>query len=420
MLARMSQRPWYQAIGPGLIWAGTAVGVSHLVQSTRAGAGYGLSLWWLVLLALVLKYPGFEAGPRYAAATGRSLLEGYRKRGSWTLGIFAVMTLGTMFTAQAAVTIVTAGMASALISDALPVWGWSAVLLAMCGGLLVIGRFTWLERLMKAMMLLLTASTLLSVLLVLPNLRPGSLPLVPPKPLLELGTVTFLVGLMGWMPAPLDTAVWQSLWGLEKARGEGRTLEHREARFDFDVGYVGTAVLAFCFLFLGAAVLHSSGHEIPSSGGAFAILLVKVYTEALGSWARPIILTAAMATMFSTTLTVLDGFPRALEGTWRRLQGPEAPGEVRTPVYFGALAVLILGAQLIITRFTGNLLGLIDLATVLSFLTAPIFGALNLWVLLSDDVPEALRPRGGFFAWHVIGFVFNGLLVLALAWSKLS
>ena len=31
----------WKAIGPGLIWAGAAIGVSHLVQSTRAGADYG-------------------------------------------------------------------------------------------------------------------------------------------------------------------------------------------------------------------------------------------------------------------------------------------------------------------------------------------------------------------------------------------
>ena len=32
--------PW-QSIGPGIIWAAAAIGVSHLVQSTRAGADFG-------------------------------------------------------------------------------------------------------------------------------------------------------------------------------------------------------------------------------------------------------------------------------------------------------------------------------------------------------------------------------------------
>jgi Mn2+/Fe2+ NRAMP family transporter len=64
----------WKAIGPGLLFAGAAVGVSHLVQSTRAGAGYGLALVVIVIAANVLKYPAFAFGPRYAAATGCSLL----------------------------------------------------------------------------------------------------------------------------------------------------------------------------------------------------------------------------------------------------------------------------------------------------------------------------------------------------------
>ena len=63
-----------QSLGPGLLFAGAAIGVSHLVQSTRAGATYGFALVWVVLLANLLKYPFFEFGPRYAAATGDSVL----------------------------------------------------------------------------------------------------------------------------------------------------------------------------------------------------------------------------------------------------------------------------------------------------------------------------------------------------------
>ncbi len=67
------------AFGPGILWAATAIGVSHLVQSTRAGASAGFGLAGVILIALVLKYPFFEYGPRYAAATGQSLVEGYAR-----------------------------------------------------------------------------------------------------------------------------------------------------------------------------------------------------------------------------------------------------------------------------------------------------------------------------------------------------
>ena len=35
-----------QKLGPGLLFAGAAIGVSHLVQSTRSGADFGFGLIW--------------------------------------------------------------------------------------------------------------------------------------------------------------------------------------------------------------------------------------------------------------------------------------------------------------------------------------------------------------------------------------
>lgn len=100
-----------QKLGPGLLFAGAAIGVSHLVQSTRAGADFGLGLLWALLLVNFFKYPFFQFGPRYALATGESLLAGYAKLGKGVIVTYFVLTIATMFTIQTAVTIVTAGLA---------------------------------------------------------------------------------------------------------------------------------------------------------------------------------------------------------------------------------------------------------------------------------------------------------------------
>ena len=97
-----------------MLFAGTAIGVSHLVQSTRAGARYGLALALVVVLANVVKYPAFRFGPMYAAATGTSLLEGYRRRGRAALLLYGLATVLTMFIVQAAIALVTAGLTMAL------------------------------------------------------------------------------------------------------------------------------------------------------------------------------------------------------------------------------------------------------------------------------------------------------------------
>ena len=49
-----------KTLGPGLLFAGAAIGVSHLVQSTRAGAEFGFGFIWALLLINVVKYPFFS------------------------------------------------------------------------------------------------------------------------------------------------------------------------------------------------------------------------------------------------------------------------------------------------------------------------------------------------------------------------
>jgi Mn2+/Fe2+ NRAMP family transporter len=94
-------------LGPGLLFAAAAIGVSHLVQSTRAGADFGWGLIWALILVNIFKYPFFQYGPRYAMATGESLLDGYYKVGKVFLITYFILNLATMFTIQTAVTIVT-------------------------------------------------------------------------------------------------------------------------------------------------------------------------------------------------------------------------------------------------------------------------------------------------------------------------
>ena len=89
-----------KALGPGILFASTAIGVSHLVQSTRAGAKFGFGLLLVVILANLFKYPFFEFGSRYANATGKSIIHGYKKIGSWMIWTYLIITLGSMFFLQ--------------------------------------------------------------------------------------------------------------------------------------------------------------------------------------------------------------------------------------------------------------------------------------------------------------------------------
>ena len=410
-----AQRSLWRSVGPGILFAGAAVGVSHLVQSTRAGASYGLALIAFVLLANALKYPAFRFGPQYAAATGTSLLEGYRRRGKPALGLYLAVTLGTMLTVQAAVAVVTAGVFLSLSGLTLSPVVTTGFVLAICAGLAAVGQYRWLDTVTKAAVGLFTIATLVATAMALPRL---SGPLWPDWGAFQKTDILFIAALVGWMPSAIDVAVWQSLWTLARGRQTGDAPTVRGAVFDFHVGYVGTVVLALCFLVLGAAVMR--GAELEASPAAFGAQLVSLYADTLGAWSRPIIGAAAFLVMFSTTLTVVDGFPRALSVLADRFRSEEIPGEANGDgdrrVYWGAVLVLF-GGSLAVLHFALRSLGdMVDLATTLSFLTAPLLSLLNHRAITGDEVPAEGRPSRGLLLASGVGIVAqSGFAVYYLA-----
>ena len=242
------KKSFLQSLGPGLLFAGAAIGVSHLVQSTKAGAEFGFGLLWALLLVHIFKYPFFQFGPRYAAATGETLLDGYKKLGKGVLVIYYIINFATMFTIQAAVTIVTAGLASQLFGITNNLILWSSILILISILFLVIGKYKLLDNLMKYIIIILTISTIAAVSVALFSSKEA----FDVSQILPSGTVeiTFLIAFLGWMPAPLDISIWHSIWSVEKSKNTFINIKPKDAVFDFNVGYIGTLILGICFVLL--------------------------------------------------------------------------------------------------------------------------------------------------------------------------
>jgi len=371
-------------LGPGLLFAGAAIGVSHLVQSTRAGAEFGLGLLWALLLVNLFKYPFFQYGPRYASATGESLLDGYKKLGKGVLIAYFVLSLATMFTIQTAVTIVTAGLASSLFGDFVSIEIWTIIILIICLSLLIIGKYKLLDNLMKIIIVVLTISTLVAVVAaLLNNAQPISFKQILPDNSFE---IAFLIAFMGWMPAPLDVSVFHSLWTIEKRKDE-KDFNTKSAIFDFNVGYLSTIVLGIGFVFLGYLIMFNSGETFSSAAGEFSNQLLQMYTISLGNWAYIIIGIAAFTTMFSTTLTILDASPRAMHKTTQLLFN----NNFKKGYLFWILTIVI-GTIIIFFAFASEMGLLVKIATILSFLTAPFYAIINYKLISSKHTPIAWRP----------------------------
>ncbi|MDO6597803.1 Nramp family divalent metal transporter [Oceanihabitans sp. 2_MG-2023] len=384
--------------GPGLLFAGAAIGVSHLVQSTRAGANFGLGLLWALLVVNLFKYPFFQFGPRYAAATGESLLEGYKKLGKGVLITYFVLTFTTMFTIQTAVTIVTAGLASTLFGDFINIKTWTVIILCFCLIILFLGRYKLLDRLMKIIIITLTISTLIAVVFAFSKQESSlSFTQILPKNSIE---IAFLIAFMGWMPAPLDISVWQSLWTIEKRKDE-KGYVPKSALLDFNIGYIVTIFLGISFLLLGYLVMHNSGETFSVSAAVFSNQLIKMYTQNLGSWSYVLISIAAFTTMFSTSLTTLDASPRAMHKTTELLTNRSFKKG-----YLFWIILLVSGSILIFFYFASEMALLIKIATILSFLTAPFYAIINYMLISGKHTPKEWHPSKALHVLSVFGILF--------------
>ncbi|MEQ9309810.1 MAG: Nramp family divalent metal transporter [Balneolaceae bacterium] len=378
------------ALGPGLIMAAAAVGVSHLVQSTRAGADYGFTLVWAVILANIFKYPFLEFGPRYAIATQESMIKGYKKLGNWAFWIFVIFTLGTMFIIQAAVTIVSSSLAAELTGMVLTPFIWSVILLGICIAILLYGQYSALDSAIKLIMVVLTISTLVAIVVAVFSTQSAVEKPTPPNIWVTAGGVGFLIALMGWMPIPIDGAAWHSLWSLERMKQTKHIPNLKECLVDFNIGYIGAGILALAFLSLGALIMFGSGVEFASSGGIFAKQLVSIYTNTLGDWAYWIIIICAFTTMFSTTLTVTDAYPRVSQEILSVIKPSLASS---SKLHYRFLIVIISLGSLSILYFAGTYFTfLIDLATTISFLTAPVLAYLNYRLVMDSHFPVEHQP----------------------------
>ncbi|WP_299048651.1 divalent metal cation transporter [uncultured Polaribacter sp.] len=396
------KKSFLQSLGPGLLFAGAAIGVSHLVQSTRAGAEFGFGLIWALLLVHLFKYPFFQFGPRYAAATGETLLDGYQKLGKGVLITYYVLNFATMFTIQAAVTIVTAGLASQLFGS----FGgeenlvlWSSILMFISLIILLIGKYSLLDNLMKYIILILTISTIIAVSVALFSTKEAfDVAQIIPSGAVEL---TFLIAFLGWMPAPMDVSIWHSIWSVEKDKTTVIKTKPKDAIFDFNVGYLGTLFLGLCFVLLGALVMYNSGETFSNKGGVFASQLIKLYTKNLGDFSYIFIAIAAFTTMFSTTITTMDASPRAMHRTSKLLWNKNFKRG-----YWFWILFLFIGTFLILNYFMDNMGVLVKIATILSFLTAPFYAILNYKLITGKHTPKEHQPGILLRILSIIGIVF--------------
>jgi len=228
------------------------------------------------------------------------------------------------------------------------------------------------------------------------------------KELITVSGLFFLLALMGWMPAPLEISSWNSLWTLERIKQSKYTPKLKETIFEFKLTYLITGILAVMFVTLGSYIFFGSGEELPNNNTQFANQVVTLYTSTIGNWSHIIISASAFAIMFGTIIAVFDGYSRSLKRTIELLftQNENIEGMKSRILYVVILLIIAIGSLVVIFQFGDNLKALVDFATVLSFVVAPIIAIFNFRLVTGKFLPKINHPSTIMKITSVAGIVF--------------
>jgi Mn2+/Fe2+ NRAMP family transporter len=112
--------------------------------------------------------------------------------------------------------------------------------------------------------------------------------------------------------------------------------------------------------------------------------------------------------MFGTILAVFDGYSRSLQRTIELIftKKEELLRTKMRSLYVIFLLLLSMGSLTVIFQFGDNLKELIDFATVLSFVIAPIIAIFNFRLVSGKYLEKKFQPSIGLKVLSFIGIVF--------------
>ncbi|MDU1934651.1 MAG: divalent metal cation transporter, partial [Streptococcus thermophilus] len=229
----------------------------------------------------------------------------------------------------------------------------------------------------------------------------------------QLVALRFIVSLLGWMPAPIEISAINSLWSAEKKKTVDFNSE--DALFDFNVGYIGAAILAIFFVALGALIQYPTGKPVEAASAKYIAQFVDMYASVLGDWSRYLITFIAFLCIFGTVITVIDGYSRVNETSLCLLFNKEDSNKSPLKVWMTLTSILGL---IIIFFFQGQVAIMLRFAMIGSFLTTPFFALLNYVLVTNEKKNLPTWLKGLAIAGLIFLFGFAIFFIWALAIGK--
>lgn len=385
--------------GPSIVWALLGIGGSHIVLGPTMGSLFGLFAIWLVTLIFLVKYGAWSLGIRYNYTVGKDLITGYKDLPgpkNWALWLSALVILTAVIVNTAAIGL--SGAAFLLMYLPLSLIEAYALLIILTVLLVAGTNYSMLERILMSFIIIFVVLIVLGALLGPPSADVIAETTFDVPDLLTSPYLVVFAGAAGLMPTLISSSLFLSSWSLTKNVGlkDPRAANLAEEEYDefvsswlrtglrdFRIGYLFSYVFLIAMVVLAANVLYPG---VPGDQD-IEIAIAEIFTETYGEWAFHIVIIGALAALWSTVITALDGGSRAILKILDEMNvSPGHNQERRILVVvlavLSALPVIIVG-QVPVTLVV--LLGVLGLV-----LEVYIYPA-NLYLVL-NKVPEKHRP----------------------------
>ncbi|RLA04411.1 MAG: hypothetical protein DRQ45_00890 [Gammaproteobacteria bacterium] len=328
-------------IGPGMVIAATGLGAGDLIAASVAGARFGTTILWAAVIGAIMKYAMNEGLTRWQLATGSTLLEGWVQRLPKIISLYFFVYLIVWSFIVAGALIAGTGLAAHALYPGLSVelWGILHSLLALV--LVIIGRYSLLERLMKFFMGLMLLVVITCAVLVAPGLSGILTGLFVPS--IPEGSVLYIFSVIGGVGGSV-TLLCYGYWIRE--RDWTRREDLPRTRFDLGVAYVLTGLFGIAIIIVAAGV-----EPEVITGPEMALGIAGRLEEVVGPFGKWCFLIGFWSAVFSSMLGVWQGVPYLFadfvqQYTWQ----PDKPMAVNTgsKAYRGYLFYLALPPMLLL------------------------------------------------------------------------
>jgi manganese transport protein len=287
------------SIGPGLFLVGYNIGTGSVTTMASAGAAYGMTLTWTVLLSCIFTYILFIVFSRYTLATGESALYSFRKHfGNIPAGFILVIILFSEMVSSIGL--------MAVICQCVQEWsrpltasheGFNTIIVAAIFAvgaliLLFMGRYTFVEKILTFFVVLMGLSFILTNFMVIPDTGTVIRGLIPSIPK-ETNAAVLIAGMIGTTMGGViyvtrSIVIKEKGWGIKDLK-----IEKRDALISSSIMFV----LSIAVMIAAAGTLHPLGLRVEN-----AIDMIKTLEPLAGRFAISIfvvgIVCAGLSSLF--------------------------------------------------------------------------------------------------------------------------